>query len=262
MIVLKILGGLVLAVVLLIASYVFVFSGSSHTPVNVLKSTPYSAPQGPIIVFGGTRGVGLAIVRLLKQRGEDVTVSVRASSNTEALTSLGVRTVVANALNAEEVTAAMASAPYKVVISTLGTSRGDQKARPDYVGNRNVIDAAKAAGVQRFVFITVVGAGDSHDTAPLPARRALKEVMQLKTQAEDHLRASGLTYTIIRPGGLGDVKATGKAFLAADPQAFSYIARADLAQLTVDAIGNPQAFNRTFAAYDPGRKTLWTILAD
>ena len=81
-------------------------------------------------------------------------------------------------------------------------------------------------------------------------------------EAEDHLRASGLSYTIIRPGGLGDVAATGKAFLADDPQAFSYIARADLAALAVESITNPAAFNKTLAAYDPTRKTLWRMLAD
>jgi putative NADH-flavin reductase len=192
---LRIIGYILLALVALVASYVFWLSGSSHVPVNVLKPAAYTAPGGPIIVFGGSRATGLEIVRLLRERGEDVTVAVRASSDTSALQALGVRTVTADVLNAAEVSAALASAPYKAVISTIGTSRGDQANRPDYVGNRNIIDAAKAVGARRFLFITVIGAGESAETAPLPARRALAEVIKLKTQAEDHLKASGLDWT-------------------------------------------------------------------
>jgi len=262
MIVLKVIGYLILALVLLVLSYLFVFSGSFHTPVKVIPNAAYRSYGGPIIVFGGTRATGLDIVTLLSERGEDVTVAVRKTSNTDALRALGVKTVIADALRADEVNAAMASSDYRVVISTLGTSRGEQNARPDYIGNRNVIDAAKAAGAERFVFITVIGAGDSRMTAPLPARNALKEIIELKTQAEDHLRASGLNHTIIRPGGLGDVKATGQAFLAEDPEAFSYIARADLAQITVNAIGNPATYNKTLAAYDPERKTMYKLFVD
>lgn len=256
------LGYLIAALVLLVAAYVFVFSGSFHTPVNVLTPAPYRSPGGPIIVFGGTRATGLEIVRELRARGEDVVVAVRPTSDTAELRKLGVRTVIANALNAEEVSAAMTSDRYAAVISTLGTSRGDQANRPDYVGNRNVFDAAKAAGVRRVVFITVIGAGESHDAAPLPARRALAEIIDLKTKAENHLKAVGLDYTIIRPGGLSDGRATGRAYLAEDPKAFSYISRKDLAQLSVAALGDPATIGRTCSAYDPERRTLWKMFND
>ncbi len=255
-------GYLVAALLLLVASYVFVFSGSFHTPVNVLEPAPYRSPGGPILVFGGTRATGLEIVRELRARGEDVVVAVRPTSNTAELRSLGVRTAIANALNADEVNAAFTSGPFAAVISTLGTTRGDQANRPDYVGNRNVFDAAKAAGVRRVVFISSIGAGDSRDTAPLPARRALAEVLELKTRAEDHLKTLGLDYTVIRPGGLSDRGATGRAYLAEDPKAFSYISRKDLAQLAVAALGDPATIGRTYAAYDPERRTLWKMFND
>lgn len=256
---LKWAGYAVLALVLLVVAYVFWLSGSSHEPNNVRAATAYVSPGGPILVFGGNRATGLDIVRKLRERGESVTVAVRASSDTRELQALGVATVIADALDAEQVRAAFAATPYAAVISTLGTSRGEQAKRPDYVGNRNVIDAAREAGVKRFVFITVIGAGDSAGTEPLPARRFLAEVIRLKTQAEDHLKASGLGYTIIRPGGLGDVDPTGTAVLAEDPQAFSYIARSDLAELAVQALGDPATIGKTYSAYDPSRKVLWDM---
>ncbi len=253
---LKFIGGLLLALVLTLAAYVFVFSGSSHEPINVRAASGYTSPGGPILVFGGTRGTGLEIVRQLRERGETVTVAVRRTSNTVELQKLGVDTVIADALDVETVQAAMSSQTFAAVVSTLGTARGEQDKRPDYIGNRNVMDAAKAAGVLRFVFITVIGTGNSADAAPRPSRNFLKEVIALKSQAEDHLRASGLDYTIIRPGGLGDVPATGTAVLVDDPAAFSYIGRIDLANLAVQALGDPTTIGKTYTAYDPSRKTM------
>lgn len=260
--ILKLIGALALVFVVTVAAYLFHFSGSSHDPVNIHVSSPYVSPGGPIIVFGGTRATGLAVVRKLRERGEDVTVAVRKTSKTDTLRDLGVKTVIVDALNEDEVKAAFASGTYAAVVSTLGTNRGENAKRPDWDGNRNIIDAAKSAGVRRFVFVTVVGAGDSKGTAPWPAGKMLADVIALKTRAEDHLRSSGLDYTIIRPGGLGDVKETGTAFLAQDPQAFSYIARDDLAALTVSALGDAGTIGKVFSAYDPSRKIIWKMFND
>lgn len=259
---LKIGGYSVLAVVVAVAAYVFWLSGSSHTPERVHSAGNYTSPAGPVLVFGGNRASGLEIVRQLRERGEQVSVAVRPSSDITALQALGVTTVIANALDAESVREAFATAEYAAVISTLGTARGESANRPDYIGNRNVVDAAVAAGVRRMILVTVIGAGDSAPAAPLPARNFLEEVIKLKTQAEDHLRASGLEYTIIRPGGLGDVGATGTAVLAEDPLAFSYISRKDLATLVVQALGDPTTSGKTFSAYDPSRKTMWKMYND
>ncbi|NBW89795.1 MAG: hypothetical protein EBR51_07775, partial [Gammaproteobacteria bacterium] len=68
--------------------------------------------------------------------------------------------------------------------------------------------------------------------------------------------------TIIRPGGLGDVKPTGTAVLADDPKAFSFIARGDLAELVVQALGDPAASGKTYNAYDPSRRTMWKMFTD
>lgn len=253
---LKFIGGLVLTLALVLALYAFWLSGSSHEPINIRDKAAYTPVGGPVLVFGGTRGTGLEIVRKLRERGESVTVAVRRTSNTTELTRLGVQTVVADALDSSQVAAAFASGNYAAVISTLGTVRGEQDRRPDFLGNRNVIDGAKTTGVRRFVFITVIGTGDSRAAAPAISRRFLAEVIALKGKAEDHLRTSGLDYTIIRPGGLGDVPATGTAVLAEDPAAFSYIGRTDLADLAVQALGDTRTVGKTYSAYDPSRRTM------
>lgn len=259
---LKWIGGLLAVGIVSILAYIFWFSGSTHEPNRVHEFDRYQNAGGPVLVFGGTRGTGLAIVKELRARGESVTVAVRASSNTTALEKLGVDIVVADALEPETVESAVRSKPFSAVISTLGTSPGDKARRPDFIGNRHVTDAAKTAGVRRMLLVTVIGAGDSAVAAPLPSRSILAEVTELKTRAENHLRASGLDYTIIRPGGLTDGKASGRAFLAEDPETFSYIARTDLAALVVDALGDPTTIGKTYSAFDPTRKTMAAMFID
>jgi len=259
---LKWIGGLLALAAVSIVAYVFWLSGSAHQPTGVHQFGNYQPSNGPILVFGGNRGTGLGIVRELRARGESVTVAVRGSSNISDLKALGVDVVIADALQRETVDVAIRSKPFVSVVSTLGTSRGEQAQRPDFIGNRNVIDAAKAAGIQRMLLVTVIGAGDSIEAAPLPSRRFLAEVIELKTRAEDHLRDSGLDYTIIRPGGLTDGAPSDKAYLAEDAATFSFIARADLAKLVVDALGDPTTIGKTYSAYDPTRKTMATMFRD
>ncbi|HRX88271.1 MAG TPA: SDR family oxidoreductase [Steroidobacteraceae bacterium] len=279
----RILAGLAVLLVGMVIWLGASTSGAFHTPTSLHELAPFQATPGSVLVVGGTQNLGLQIVRELQQRGQSVTAAVRATSNTSALDALGVEEVVFDAMDAEAVRDAITPGRFSAVVSTMGTSARDLPARrslwrvllegrakvdpairPDYVGNRNIMDAAKAAGVRRFVFVTVIGAGDSRDAAPSMARRALGDIIPLKEKAEDHLRASGLAYTIIRPGGLGrnDLAATGTARLTEDADSFSYIARADLAPLVVDALGDPSTIARTFTAYDRSRLNFWNILSD
>jgi uncharacterized protein YbjT (DUF2867 family) len=145
------------------------------------------------------------------------------------------------------------------VISTLGGSSLDDPNRPDFTGNRNAVDAAKAAGVRRFILVTVIGAGDSTNAAPRLARRVLRNVIPDKTRAEEYLQASGLDYTIIRPGGLLPKEAQERAYLTPDTGAMSWIRRADLGRLCVQALDDPQAIGQVYHAHDPDRTRFWSI---
>jgi uncharacterized protein YbjT (DUF2867 family) len=77
----------------------------------------------------------------------------------------------------------------------------DRKSSPeatDRDGNRNLIQAAKEAGVDHFVFVSALGAGPDH---PLGIQRA-------KYEAEQILKQSGLSWTIIRPPAFMEFWAT------------------------------------------------------
>lgn len=255
---LKILLGLALVVVLAVAG--MALTAKARPPRSVFDLAPPAAtPRDlrPVLVFGASGGTGYEVARLLRLRGQPVTAAVRATSDRSRLEELGVGFVVADALDAGAVQAATRAGAYQAVISTVGCLRCDPP--PDFTGNRNIIDAAKAAGIRRLILITSIGAGDSLPATNLLTRIVLRPVLPLKTMAEEHLRDSGLDYTIIRPGGLQpDSKPpTGRGYLSEDPMAFGFIHRADLARLIVAALDDDRTIGHTFAAADPGLRTPW-----
>lgn len=225
----------------------------------VIRVTEESLPRaGGIMVFGGTRGAGLDVVKALIARNEKVTVLVRASSDTAALKALDVSIVTGDALDPESLKRAFTTAPFRAAISLLGGHDGDY--RVDAEGNKNVVAATKGSGVPRLILVTAVGAGDSAEDAPWVVRYFLKDYYAAKTVAEAYLRTSDLDYTIIRPGLLLDSAKSGEAALIAGKVSFGGITRADLGKLVAGVIEDQASFKKVFTAHDAKRGGLWTIL--
>ena len=220
-----------------------------------------SPGQGAVLVIGGTRATGLEIVKVLRARGDEVVVLAREGSDATAAERLGARIVRGDAMKPADLAAAFAASGsgkgYRAVVSTLGGRSVDGE-RPDFEGNRNAIDAARA-GVRRFVLVTVIGAGESFKAAPWLSRRFLAKVMEAKTRAEDYLKASGLDYTVIRPGGLLDGEPEGQSYLTGDARAMSWIRRSDLALLAVQALDDRRAAGEVYHAFDPNRTRFWAM---
>jgi uncharacterized protein YbjT (DUF2867 family) len=203
-----------------------------------------------VLVFGGTRGIGLETVRQLKENGEAVTVLVRETSDLTALNEIdGVTTAVGDAMDMESVTRAYASDEFDTVISALGGS-WDFGFTVDSVGNIHAIDGAKAAGVDRFILVTAIGAGDSRAAAPTKMLQALAPVLVEKEKAERHLVDSGLTWTIIRPGFLKDKPKNNQGILTQDTSAVGMIGRAEVARLVVESVSSESTFRRIYSALE------------
>ena len=95
-----------------------------------------------------------------------------------------------------------------------------------------------------------IGTGNSAVALPPQALETLGPVLVEKDKAEQYLIASGLTYTIIRPGGLKSEPATGNGILTEDPRIVGSIHRADVAQLVVRALNSDRANNKILSAID------------
>ncbi|MEH2212030.1 SDR family oxidoreductase [Nostoc sp.] len=203
-----------------------------------------------IFLAGASRGVGREIAQYLTAQQLKVKALLRTAAVATELEAMGIEVVEGDALNLGDVERAMVTdAPIHTVISTIGGLPSDVE-RPDYPGNRNLIDAAVKAGVQKFILVSSIGAGNSVVAASPQVLEVLGKVLAEKNKAEQHLIASGLTYTIIRPGGLKSEPATGNGILTEDPHIIGSINRADVAQLVGRSLNSDRANNKILSAVD------------
>lgn len=133
------------------------------------------------------------------------------------------------------------------VINAAGAIAPDGPNAPrfvDWEGARNVIDASVEAGIAHFVQVSSIGVTHRFHLLNL----TFGDVLRYKAMAEEYLRESGLTYTIVRPGGLraGPARTEGMRVSQGDPKGGSHIYLPDVARLIAEATANPDAYAKTF----------------
>ncbi|MEG4408658.1 SDR family oxidoreductase [Microcoleus sp. MON2_D5] len=203
-----------------------------------------------IFLAGASRGVGLEIAKLLVEQKMQVTALLRSSPTSTELEAMGLKVVTGDALDAAAMEAAMSGRePIHAVISTIGSLPKDREIS-DYLGNKNLIDAAVKAGVQKFILVSSIGSGNSAGALPPQALETLGPVLIEKEKAENHLIESGMIYTVIRPGGLKSEPATGNGILTEDCRVAGSIHRADVAQLVCQCLVSDAANNKVLSAVD------------
>jgi uncharacterized protein YbjT (DUF2867 family) len=255
---LKILGGLAGAIAVLILGLV-IFVMATLKP-NLPESeyalaTPTGTGGKHVLVFGATGKLGTEIVQDLVAQGDRVTAFVRPSSSRALLEPLGVDFAVGDVFEPETIRAAFASAEFDASIATIA---GMGVPNLDYEGNVNAANGAVEAGVKRFILISSIGAGDSYEAAPLLSRIALSNVLPQKTDAENHLKESGLDYTILRPGGLPPgIIPTGGGIVSEDRNTMGFIKRPDLARIVVQVLYDDSTIGKTLAVVDPEIERPW-----
>jgi len=199
-----------------------------------------------ILVVGATGLLGSEICQLLVAGGEPVRALIRSSSDrtkVEKLRGLGVETFEGDLKNRSSLDAACQgmSAIISTASATLSRQEGDTLQTVDREGQLSLIDAAKAAGVERFVLISF-----PNMNVEFPLQSAKREV-------EQHLKESGMTYTILQPSFFMEVwLSPGLGFDAANATAqiygsgenkVSWISYQDVARFAVAALDNPTAKN-------------------
>jgi uncharacterized protein YbjT (DUF2867 family) len=208
------------------------------------------ADQTYIFLAGASRGVGREIAQILVQKQQKIKALLRPQTDATELEAMGINVVTGDALDIEAVERAMmGEGKIAAVISTVGGLPKDGE-RADYLGNKNLIDGAVKAGVRKFILVSSIGSGQSAIALPPQAMATLAPVLAEKEKAEEHLIASGLTYVIVRPGGLKSEPATGDGVLTESYQVAGTIHRADVAQLVVGCLFSEVADNKILSAVD------------
>lgn len=193
------------------------------------------------LVAGATGQTGRQIVEQLLARDVEVRALVRAESKADANLPDSVEVVVGDVLKPETLTAAFAGC--QVLLSATGAAPSFDPTGPykvDYEGNKNLVDAAKAANVDQFVMVSSLCVSKIFHPLNL-----FWGVLYWKQQAEDYLKNSGVAYTIVRPGGLKNENNNQAIVMSAADTLFEgSISRQKVAEVCAEAVVQPTAKNK------------------
>lgn len=210
------------------------------------KSGPGDRPA-LVLVTGATGGTGREVVEQALAAGYAVRALVRDEAKARALFGDRVGYITLDVRDSAALPAAVEGVDY--VISALGAnSRRDPTNKPeliDYGAVKVLAESAQKAGVKQFVLLSSMGVTDPNHML----NKILDNVLLWKKRGEDALRATGMPYTIVRPGGLRDGgrgESGGLIVLQGDPQQLGQVTRGDVAAILVHALANDAALFRTF----------------
>jgi len=192
-----------------------------------------------VFVAGATGETGRRIVAELVKRQIPVLALVRNLESAKQILPQGIEFVVGDVLNKDS----LAIADCDVIICATGAKPSFNVAAPylvDYIGTKNLINLAKAQSVKQFVFVSSLCVSKFFHPLNL-----FWLVLFWKKQAENYIKTSGVTYTIVRPGGLKNQDAEGGIVMRGADNLFEgSIPRAKVAQVCVDALFCDRAQNK------------------
>ncbi|WGW11439.1 SDR family oxidoreductase [Saxibacter everestensis] len=202
-----------------------------------------------IVIVGGHGKIALRLARILSSQGHHVTSLIRNPQHSGDVEATGATPAVADVehLSTEEIAEAIAS--HDAVVWSAGAGGGSPERT--YAVDRDAairsIDAAAEAGVDRYLMISYLGAGHDHGLAESDSFYPYAES---KAEADDHLRRSTLTWTILGPSTLTLDAATGKIEVGTDLEP-GRVSRDDVAQVAAVALESPATIGK-FVGFNSG----------
>jgi uncharacterized protein YbjT (DUF2867 family) len=165
-----------------------------------------------VAIAGGHGQIALRLARILADRGDAARSLIRNPDHADDIRAAGGEPVVCDLEHAAEAEVAEAISGADAVVFAAGAGPGsgsERKMTMDYGGAAKLIAAAKQAGISRYVIVSSMGAdpnASGDDTFSI--------YLQAKGKADEDLRASGLDYTVVKPGALTNDPGTGRVTLA------------------------------------------------
>ncbi len=183
---------------------------------------------------------------LLVARGDELRALIRNPAHEEELRLAGAAPVLCDLELAAGDAIAAAIAGSDAVVFAAGAGPGSGAARKrtmDRDGAAKLIAACRHADIERYVMISAMGAPDA------PADPSDDDVfavyLRAKADADAALAASGLAFTIVRPGGLTDAPPTGRVQIA-ERLSRGTVSRADVAAVIAEVLHDPATIGRSF----------------
>lgn len=215
-----------------------------------------------ILVVGATGHLGGHIVKKLLARGEVVRAMTRQLAKGDALRDRGAKIIRGDLRDPESLQFAVRDV--KTVVAAAHSILGRREEASELVddlGHRALIDAAKQAGVEHFVYTSVVDASAAHPV----------DFWRTKARIERYLEESGLAHTILRPTAFMEVHAyelIGKAVLAGKRVALfgrgrnprNYVAAEDVANAAALVVRIPEMRGQVLEIGGPENLTAHQVV--
>jgi uncharacterized protein YbjT (DUF2867 family) len=195
-----------------------------------------------VAIAGGHGQIALRLARVLADRGDTARSLIRNPDHADDIRAAGGEPVVCDLENVDEGEVADAIKGADAVVFAAGAGPGsgpERKWTMDYGGAVKLIAAAKQAGISRYVIVSSMGAD-----ANAPGDDTFGIYLQAKGKADDDVRASGLDYTVVKPGGLTNDPGTGRVDLAESVQR-GQVPRDDVAAVLAAVLSEPGTIGTT-----------------
>ncbi|MCC3271609.1 SDR family oxidoreductase [Arthrobacter zhangbolii] len=196
-----------------------------------------------IAIIGGHGKVALHLARRLTAANHSVTSVFRNPDHTADVEDTGAAAKVADvqALSTEEMAELLRG--HDAVVWTAGAGGGspERTFAVDRDAAIRSMDAAEAAGAKRYVMVSYFGAGKDHG---VPEDDGFYAYAEAKADADEHLRASGLDWTILGPSALTLDPGTGRIETGSGVTG-SQVSREDVAHVAAEVLDRPETAGRT-----------------
>lgn len=196
-----------------------------------------------VAIAGGHGKIGLRLTTLLSERGDRVLGLIRDPAQADHVSAAGGEPVIADLENTEAGEVARAIEDAEAVVFTAGAGPGsgaERKLTLDRDGAILMADAAKAVDATRYVMVSSMGADASHE-----GEEVFDVYLRAKGEADAAVAASGLDFTIVRPGRLTDKPGTGLVEIGQHVPR-GEVSRDDVAAVLAATLPEPATVGATF----------------
>jgi uncharacterized protein YbjT (DUF2867 family) len=197
-----------------------------------------------IVIAGGHGKIALLLEKTLSDAGHEPVGIIRNPAHSEDVLAAGASPLLLDleSTTAETLAESLEGADAVVFAAGGGPDSGpERKLTVDRNGAILLADAAAIAGVRRYVLVSAMGA-DSFDAT---SDDVFQVYLRAKSEADAIVRASGLDWTVVRPGGLTDDAATGRITVA-ESTGMGEIPRADVAAVIAAVLVDGLAIGEQF----------------
>jgi uncharacterized protein YbjT (DUF2867 family) len=202
-----------------------------------------------VLVAGGHGKIALHLLRLLAADGHRARGLIRKPEQAADLEAAGAVAVLGDLEADASLAGYVQGADVVVFAAGAGPGSGPERKRTvDLGGAVKLADAALAVGVARYVMVSSIGAD-----RPQLASGGMRPYLDAKAEADQYVMASGLDYTIVRPGSLTDDPGTGRVRVATELGGRGGIPREDVAAVIAAVLDAPNTIGVTFELFSGDR---------